>query len=105
METSIRNIEFRLYPTKSQEVTLGGWLALHCELYNAALQERRDAYGKCGISITYNHQQNDLPAVKEYRPELIPLGSHAIQETVRRVDRAFHAFFRRIKSGNAPGYP
>ena len=105
METSIRNIEFRLYPTKSQEVTLGDWLALHGELYNAALQERRDAYRKCGISITYNHQQNDLPAVKEYRPELIPLGSHAIQETVRRVDRAFRAFFRRIKTGNAPGYP
>jgi putative transposase len=105
METSIRNIEFRLYPAKSQEVTLVGWLRLHCELYNAAIQERRDAYRKCGISITYNHQQNDLPMIKEYRPELIPLGSHALQETVRRVDRAFRAFFRRVKAGNIPGYP
>ncbi len=105
MPTSIRNIEFRLYPTKSQEHTLVGWLGLHCELYNAAIQERRDAYRKCGLSISYNQQQNDLPVIKEYRPELIPLGSHALQETVRRVDRAFRAFFRRIKSGDIPGYP
>lgn len=105
METSMRNIEFRLYPTKSQEATLIGWLGLHCELYNAALQERRDAYRKCGLSISYNQQQNDLPIIKEYRPELIPLGSHALQETVRRVDRAFRAFFRRVKTGGPPGYP
>ena len=105
METSIRNIEFRLYPTNAQEVTLTGWLRLHCELYNAAIQERRDAYRKCGLSISYNQQQNSLPIIKEYRPELIPLGSHALQETVRRVDRAFRAFFRRIKTGDVPGYP
>lgn len=105
METSTRNIEFRLYPTKAQEATLSQWLALHCELYNAAIMERRDAYRKCGLSISYNHQQNDLPLIKQYRPELIPLGSHALQETVRRVDRAYRAFFRRIKTGDIPGFP
>jgi len=105
MEVSTRNIEFRLYPTKAQEATLLRWLVLHCELYNAAVMERRDAYRKCGLSISYNHQQNDLPIIKQYRPELIPLGSHALQETVRRVDRAYRAFFRRIKTGDVPGYP
>lgn len=106
METATRNYEFRLYPTPKQEVVLLGWLGLHCELYNAALQERRDAWRKNGIHVGYNDQQNQLPAIKIYRPELKPLGSHALQETVRRVDRAFAAFFRRVKakSGKA-GFP
>ena len=100
-----RNIVYRIYPTKTQERTLNDWLGLHRELYNAALQERRDAYRKKGVSITYNDQQNALPEIKKFRPELIPLGSHALQETVRRVDRAFKAFFRRVRNGEIPGYP
>lgn len=79
MGDAIRNIVFRLYPTRGQEETLAHWLDLHRELYNAALQERRDAYRKCGMSLTYNYQQNELPAVKEARPDLVPLGSHALQ--------------------------
>lgn len=105
MLKATRNIEYRIYPTPRQIETMTSWLHLHCELYNAALQERRDAYQKCGISITYNQQQNSLPEVKEARPELTPLGSHALQETVRRVDRAYKAFFRRVKTGEKPGYP
>ena len=105
MDRATRNIEFRIYPTIGQERSLFGWLDLHRELYNAALQERRDAYQKCGISLSYNQQQNQLPEVKRVRPELTPLGSHALQETVRRVDRAYKAFFRRVKAGDKPGFP
>jgi len=106
VETTTRNYEFRLYPTSKQESVLIGWLGLHCEMYNAALQERRDAWRKNGIRVTYNDQQNQLPAIKLDRPEFNPLGSHALQETVRRVDRAFSAFFRRVKmkAGKA-GFP
>ena len=103
--TATRSITFRLYPTPKQKSILEEWLGLHRELYNAALQERRDAYQKCGISLTYNDQQNELPGVKKARPELILLGSHALQETVRRVDRAFKAFFRRLRNGEKPGFP
>ena len=70
-----RNIKFRLYPNRGQAQTLVGWLGLHCELYNAALQERRDAWKKSKVSVGYIDQQNSLPEVKEYRPELVPLGS------------------------------
>jgi len=103
--SSTRNIIFRIYPSATQKIELHHWLSLHRELYNATLQERRDAYRNRGISLTYNHQQNELPAVKKERPDLIPLGSHALQETVRRVDRAYQAFFRRIRSGDKPGFP
>lgn len=106
MDKSIsRNIIFRLYPNLRQLAVLEEWLGLHRELYNAALQERRDAYSKKGISLQYLDQQNELPAVKKVRPDLMPLGSHALRGTVRRLDRAFSAFFRRVKNGEAPGYP
>lgn len=100
-----RNIRFRLYPNKGQERVLIGWLGLHCELYNAGLQERREAWKKAGISISYYDQQDVLPQIKDDRPELKAMGSHALQETLRRLERAFQAFYRRIKAGQKPGFP
>ena len=38
-----RSYVFRLRPTTRQHVALGQCLEAHRELYNAALQERRDA--------------------------------------------------------------
>ena len=39
-----RTYKFRLRPTAKQHVALGQCLDAHRSLYNAALQERRDAY-------------------------------------------------------------
>lgn len=100
-----RKVTFKLYPNVQQLQTLDGWLRLHAELYNAALEARIDAYRKAGVSISYYDQQNQLPEIKAARPEYIPLGSHALQETLRRLDRAFGAFFRRVKAGQRPGFP
>ncbi|WP_442794085.1 RNA-guided endonuclease InsQ/TnpB family protein [Paraburkholderia sp. HD33-4] len=84
---------------------LTGWIRLHCELYNAALEERIDAYRKHCKSISYYDQQNVLPEIKAARPEFVELGSHALQQTLRRLDLAFQAFFRRFKAGQTPGFP
>ena len=84
---------------------LNKWLALCCETYNAALQERRDAYRMAGISIGYSHQCAELPACKEVRPELAEVNSQVLQDVLKRVDRAFDGFFRRVKEGQQPGYP
>ena len=100
-----RKVTFKLYPTSSQLKRLDSWVRLHAELYNAALQERIEAYRKAGLSIRYYDQQNALPAIKAFRPELVALGSHALQETLRRLDRAFQAFFRRVHAGHSPGFP
>lgn len=100
-----RRITYRLYPTRKQEEILHSWRVKHAELYNAALEERRTAWRMARKSVDYHDQQDQLPALKKERPDLIPLGSHALQETVRRVDRAFQGFFRRVKKGEKPGYP
>lgn len=100
-----KTYQFRIYPTKKQEAVLNEWLVLCCEVYNAALQERRDAYRMEGVSIGFAHQCAELPGCKEIRPELAELHSQVVQDAVKRVDLAFSAFFRRCKAGEKPGYP
>lgn len=100
-----RKVTFKICPGKMQEKAFVRMLGMHCDLYNAALQERMDAYAKFRLTVTYNDQQNMLPALKEDMPELVECGSMALQETLRRVDRAFQAFFARVKTGQASGFP
>src|SRR5262245_10047429 len=75
------------------------------ELYNAGLQERKEAWEKCGVSITAASQSAQLPSIKEVRPEYRDLHSQVLQDVLTRLDRAFESFFRRIKAGETPGYP
>jgi putative transposase len=82
-----------------------GQLALCAELYNAALQERRDAYCMSGVSVTATGQKNQLPEIKALRPEYKEVGSQVLQDVIERLDKAFKAFFRRVKAGQTPGYP
>ena len=100
-----RKVTFKLYPKVAETERLTAWVRLHCERYNAALQERIEAYRKVGKSISYYDQQNVLPEIKAARPEFVELGSHALQQTLRRLDLAFQAFFRRVKAGQTPGFP
>jgi putative transposase len=97
--------KYRIYPSKAQVRKLDVTLALCCELYNAALQERRDAWRICRTSINYHAQAIQLPEIKEIRPELNTVHSQALQETLKRLDKAFDAFFRRVKAGEKPGFP
>src|ERR1700736_3697266 len=100
-----RKVTFKLSPNATQAERLTGWIRLHCELYNAALEERISAYQKHGKSISYYDQQNVLPEIKAARPEFVELGSHALQQTLRKLDLAFQAFFRRVKAEQTPGFP
>ncbi|HEX9132313.1 MAG TPA: transposase [Ktedonobacteraceae bacterium] len=100
-----KTFQYRLYPTKKQQTRLNGWLALCCETYNAALQERRDAYRLAGVSLGYAQQCAELPDCKAVRPELGEVNSQVLQDAVKRVDLAFAAFFRRCAAGEKPGYP
>jgi putative transposase len=97
--------KYRLYPTKKQEKRLQEVLDRCRELYNAALQERRDAYRIAHVSIGFSQQSAQLPEIKEIRPEYADINAQVLQDTVRRVDKAFKAFFRRVKNGERPGYP
>jgi putative transposase len=100
-----RTYQFRLSPTPRQEAALT-WTLDRCrELYNAGLEERREAYRMGGISISSASQQRQLPGLKEVRPEYTRIGSQVLQDVLQRLDRAFAGFFRRVKAGQTPGFP
>ena len=90
--------KYRIYPTKNQAQLLNEQLALCADLYNAALQERRDAYKLCGKSISFTQQSAQLPAIKAIRPEYEAIYSQVLQDVLHRVDKAFQAFFHRVKA-------
>ncbi len=101
----LRAYKYRLYPTKKQVQALQGTLDLCRELYNAAVQERRDAWRMCGKSITYYEQVSQLPEIKQIREEFQGIYGQVLQHVLRRVDRSFQAFFRRCKTGKKAGFP
>ncbi|WP_019062238.1 RNA-guided endonuclease InsQ/TnpB family protein [Streptomyces prunicolor] len=103
----IRAYKFLIRPTVGQQAALGEMLREHCSLYNGALQERRDAYRHASkTGITYGQQSAQLKEIRAFDPERQGRWSFSSQQaTLRRLDKAFAAFFRRVKSGDAPGYP
>src|SRR5215472_2912221 len=100
-----KTYKYKLVPTAEQERALAFVLRRCRELYNAGLQERRDAWQRCGVSITAATQSAQLPAIKEVRPEYRDVHSQVLQDVLTRLDRAFGAFFRRVQAGETPGYP
>ncbi|MFD7100643.1 RNA-guided endonuclease InsQ/TnpB family protein [Streptomyces xanthophaeus] len=103
----IRAYKFLMRPTAGQQIALGEMLRDHCSLYNGALQERRDAYRHVSkTSVKYGMQSVQLKEIRAFDAERQGRWSFSSQQaTLRRLDKAFAAFFRRVKSGETPGYP
>src|SRR5258708_27391242 len=100
-----KTCKYKLSPTPAQAAACETVLWRCRELYNAALQERRDAWRKCGVSVTFAMQSAQLPGVKEVRPEYQDLSAQVLQEVLHQLDKTYHAFFRRAQAGEVPGYP
>ena len=101
----IRFYRYRLYPTRGQDVTLRETMERIRELYNAALEHRRDAYRRQGANISAYSQMREISGVRDVRPEYATIHTHLLQDAITRLDRAYRAFFRRVKAGEAPGFP
>ncbi len=96
---------YRLYPNRSQTLALEWQLELHRELYDSAIEERREAWRRSRVSVNYYLQANQLKAVRETRREFAEINYSACQQTLRRVNKAFQNFFRRIRLSQTPGCP
>jgi putative transposase len=75
------------------------------ELYNAALEERIGAWQWNHRSVNYVDQCRTLTGLSDLRPEVLASGTVLCRGTLKRLDRAFAAFYRRVKSGETPGFP
>jgi putative transposase len=96
---------FRLRPTARQHVALAECVQAHRELYNAALQERRDAWSHSKTRIRYEDQSAQLTEIRSARPDHATWSFSSQQATLRRLNKAFGGFFRRVKRGEKAGYP
>jgi putative transposase len=101
----LASFQYRLYPTQEQESVLDNTLETCRHLYNGALAERIDAYQYEGRTIGYVEQQNQLPLLKETAQPLADLYSQVAQDCLKRLEKAYQAFFRRIKAGEKAGFP
>ena len=95
---------FRLYPTKTQEKDLTVTLNVCRTFYNALLEERKVGYEN-GYMVTKTEQLRRVKELKDARPEAAGIHSHVLQVVAADLDKAFQNFFRRVKSGETPGYP
>lgn len=101
-----RKVTYKLYPTAKQSGLLLDLLRLHKDLWNAALQERIEAWRKAGTSISYADQCASLTQIRAELPEDWALMNCSSQQiTLRRLNKAFQNFFRRVHSGQTPGFP
>jgi putative transposase len=104
-EGRVKAFKFRLYPTCPQRDRLSAMLRDHCELYNAALEERREAWRRRRVSVGVYDQAAQIKEIRRARPDLAVWSFTSKVQTLRRLDKAFQAFFRRVKAGETPGYP
>jgi len=122
----IKSYKFRMYPTKKQEIKLNETLDLCRNLYNKSLEERIRAYELKELTIpqiikkygkdartmlklrridNYNSQQNSLPVFKLENLKYNNVFGQVLQDVLKRLDKAYQNFYRRVKNGENPGFP
>lgn len=92
--------KYRIEPNKTQAAALAAMLGDFCKLYNAALEQRIDAYRRRGVSLRYKNQADELKAVRIAEPDLARWSFSAEQQVLRRLEKTFAAFF-----GRGRGFP
>src|SRR5229473_4808353 len=100
-----RTYRYRIYPTVSQRIALEAQLGFACQLYNAALEQRRYAWRGRHHSVSLYEQLRELTEVRAGGMGPAKMSCSAMRDPLRRLDRAFTAFLRRVKVGAKPGYP
>ena len=96
---------YRLLPSKRQHRALERILEQQRELYNAALEERIDAYRKAGVTRSFIDQCKALAEWRRGDPDAAALPSRLQRWTLSRLDGAYQGFFRRVAQGRKPGHP
>ena len=101
-----KTFKYRLFTSNSQETALDNMLNSARFLYNCALEQRIICYKQWHKSINYYDQANALKEIRSFNEGIGKLNCSASQDVLRRLDKSFQSFFRRIKTGDiAAGFP
>jgi putative transposase len=100
-----KSFKYRIYPTKRQARILREQFELCRWVYNETLRLKQDIYKEHKINLSLYDLNKKLTEWKTQKPELKQVHSQVLQKVQERVDLAFKAFFRRLKTGENPGFP
>src|SRR5580765_3640041 len=104
-DTMIKAFQYRLYPSRAQERKLEATRITCQKWYNDLLAERKTAYQERGETVGKYAQLRRVKERKAASPWAKDVHSHVLQVVVADLDKAFQAFFRRVKTGKKAGYP
>lgn len=100
-----RSYKYRIYPNRKQVRTLDSVLWAHRKLYNAALQHRIWAWRDRRLTVNSYSQGLELKDIRKHDDDFTRCNANALKRTLRRLDKAYNNFFRRIKQRQEPGFP
>lgn len=95
----------RLYPNKEQTALIEKTFGACRLVYNMALETKKASYDVNKKTLTYYDLAAMLPKWKQTNTWLKDAPSSALVQSLRDLDKAYQNFFRRVKSGEKPGYP
>ena len=102
---SLKAFKYRLYPTPAQEQQMFKVLNVCRHWYNMCLAERKWSYEIDGRSVSKSEQERTSVHYRKAFPQAQIVFSQTMQTVCDDLDKAFQAFFRRVKAGEKPGYP
>ena len=100
-----KTFKYRIYANKITIQKAENWLELCRNLYNTALEQRIDVYHSHHRSISCYGQIYQLPELRVFYPEYKNVGSQVLEDVLKRLDRAYQSFFRRVKNEDKAGFP
>ena len=102
----IRTYKYLLRPNTEQIEKLDFLLWQSRFVYNAALEQRIAVYQETGKGIGYGAQWMNFRDTRRENPNTLgQVNASSLQHLLRRLDKSFTAFFRRLKAGDKPGFP
>lgn len=96
---------YRAKIDRQTESNCNHWLNICQEIYNSALNQRINIYKKIKNSVSSWDQMKQLPSIKKDFPDVKTVNAQTLQDVLERLDKAYKAFFRRLKSGEKAGFP
>ena len=101
-----RTYKYLLRPAPQQAQALDFILRQSRLIYNFALEQRIQTFQEKSLGIRYAAQWAHFRDLRNANPESLGmLNASSMQQLLRRLDKAFQAFFRRNKAGETPGFP
>jgi putative transposase len=95
----------KLYPSNEQKLLLGNMFESHRKLYNALLEQRIYAWKGKQKSLFYEEQCKEITQLRKDFEEYKKINAQSLQETAKRLDKAYKTFFSRVKEGQSGGFP